>query len=221
MSDDFYYTLFPELQGCLDIEKINAALDSPLGKAYSSALLEFKKKKLMTVFGLEYQLNKIKSLQKVREYELSLKAEIKETVNPGRCMFITVNPKPGVSLETFQCVLHKFCSRAMFSRTLYCVEQRGTIEDDNLGVGFHAHILCCRSSGYPPNKIKKHTYSSFKHLVGNEASIDYGGRYCVIPNRQSYIIGTKKDPLKHPKQAADKKWRQDNGIEPYYGKLFS
>lgn len=220
MSQKFLNALFPETDFS-DADSLIKMSKSPLYKAYASAKSDFTKKKVMKVLNLEYQLDKITSLTNLRAYELELKAQQRESVNFARCMFITVNPKPDVDLATFLMVLHKFCGRAMFSRTLYCVEQRGTVSDGNLGKGFHAHILCCRSNGYPPNKIKTHTYSSWKHLVGSESAIDYGGRYCIVPNRQSYITGLKKDQKKHPKQEGDIVWRKENSIEPYYGKLFS
>lgn len=220
MSDKLYKTLFPETDWT-NYESAKKCMDSTLFKAFASAKSDFTKKKIMKVLNMEYELDRIKSLKNLRSYELDLKAQQREIVKPHLCMFITINPKPDVALATFLTILHKYASRAMFSRTLYCVEQRGTIEDDNLGKGFHAHILCCRSNGYPPNKIKKHTYNSFKHLVGNESAIDYGGRYCIVANRQSYIVGSKKDPAKHPKQAGDVVWREKHSIEPYYGKLFS
>lgn len=220
MSDTLLKALLPELDHT-DARQVCNLDEDPLYQIYCSAKKEFCKKKIMKVLNMEYELDRISSMRKLRSYELSLKAQQREAVKPSRCMFITVNPKGDVDLATFLIQLHKYCSRSMFSRTLYCVEQRGTIENNDLGKGFHAHILCCRSNGYPPNKIKKHTYNSFKHLVGSEAAIDYGGRYCVVANRESYITGTKKDPSKHPKQKGDAVWREKHGIEPYYGKLFS
>lgn len=221
MSDKILHALFPEVNFSEYSEEVQSSMDSPLYQMFRQAKNEFTKKKIIKVIGLEYELDRIKSLKGLRTYELELKAKQREVVSPQRCMFITVNPKENVDLATFLTVLHKYANRAMFSRVLYTVEQRGTIEEGNLGKGFHAHLLCCRANGYPPNKIKKHTFSTFKHLVGSEASIDFGGRYCIVANREKYIVGAKKDPNKHAKQEGDKKWRLDNSIEPYYGKLFS
>lgn len=220
MSNSLYKALFPDTDFS-SVESVSKIMDTDLYKMFSSAKNDFKKKKIMKVLNMEYELDRIKSMTNLRSYELELKSEMKAAVVPSRCMFITINPKPDVALATFLTVLHKYAARSMFSRTLYCVEQRGTIESNDLGKGFHAHILCCRANGYPPNKVKKNTYNSFKHLVGSEASIDYGGRYCVVANRQSYIIGSKKDTKKHPKQEGDVVWREKHSIEPYYGKLFS
>lgn len=220
MSNKLYKALFPETDFS-NYDSVSKVLDTEIYKSFLSAKSDFTKKKIMKVLNMEYELDRIKSLSNLRSYELELKSQMKEAVNPSRCMFITINPKPDVALATFLTILHKYCSRSMFSRTLYCVEQRGTIENNDLGKGIHAHILCCRANGYPPNKIRKNTYNSFKHLVGSEASIDYGGRYCIVANRESYITGKKKDPSKHPKQEGDKVWREKHSIEPYYGKLFS
>lgn len=220
MSEKLYKTLFPETD-FTKIESFQKLMESKDYKLFVSALSDFKKKKITKVLNMEYELQKIEDLKNLRTYELELKKEMQNVVKPQLCMFITINPKPDVELSTFLTILHKYCNRSMFSRTLYCVEQRGTLKDDNLGTGIHAHVLVCRANGYPPNKIKKNTYNSFKHLVGNEAAIDYGGRYCIIPNRESYITGQKKDPKKHPKQEGDKIWCEKHSIEPYYGKLFS
>ena len=221
MSDKIIKSLFPNIDWFKYSTELQDATETPLYKLFESAKNDFTKKKIIKVMNLEYDLDRIESLKGLRAYELELESKKREIVRPQRCMFITVNPKPDVELSTFLTVLHKYANRAMFSRVLYTVEQRGTVEEGNLGKGFHAHLLVCRANGYPPNKIKKHTFSTFKHLIGNDASIDYGGRYCIVANREKYIIGEKKDPHKHAKQDGDKVWRLQHSIEPYYGKLFS
>jgi len=179
---------------------------------FRSALKDFKKKKMMEIIKMEYQSGKC--LSQLKEYEDQLHAE-RQATDPKGWMFITVNPKSGVDLKAFVGRTHKYCNRAMFSQVLYAFEQRGTVEDDNIGKGFHCHILACRKKGYKPSKVKINTLNSFKNFIGNEASLDYGG-VGVLMNRVNYIIGTKQSADKHAKQSADQIWRKRYDLDPFY-----
>ena len=193
-------------------------------KMYFSVKEEFTKKQLLNIMKKEYKLRLIPDLVKLADYSESLDEQIRRQINPKRCMFITINPDPKVSLETFVKVVHKYADRSMFSRVLYCFEQRGTQDQNTIGKGFHCHLLIQRSEGYPPNKVKKNTLSTFKLLIGSEQSLDYGKGRQNLANRQGYIIGAKKDKqgssAKADKQSADVVWRKSADITPYYGELF-
>ena len=179
---------------------------------FRSALKDFKKKKMIEIIKMEYQAGKC--LPQIKEYEEKLHAE-KQATSPKGWMFITVNPKPDVGLKAFVERTHRYCNRAMFSQVLYSFEQRGTVEDDDIGKGFHCHILACRAKGYKPSKVKINTLNSFKNFIGNEASLDYGG-VSVLKNRVNYLIGTKQSADKHSKQSADQIWRKIHDLDPFY-----
>jgi len=181
-------------------------------RLFASAKDDFKKRKIMSLIKMEYEAGKC--FPHLKKFEAKLHAE-KQATDPRGWMFITINPKSDIDLKTFVERTHKYCSRAMFSQVLYAFEQRGTVEDGNIGKGFHVHILACRAKGYKPSKVKINTLNSFKHLIGNEASIDYGG-VGVLMNRVNYIIGTKQSADKHAKQNADTKWRQCYDLDPFY-----
>ena len=181
-------------------------------KLFWSAENAFKKNEIMKIMKMEYEAGKC--FVELKKYKDRLHAE-KQATFPKGWMFITVNPKPDVGLKVFVERIHKYCNRAMFSQVLYAFEQRGTVEDDNIGKGFHCHILACRAKGYKPCKVKVNTLNSFKHIIGNEASLDYGG-VGVLMNRVNYLIGTKQSADKHAKQNADTLWRSANDLDPFY-----
>lgn len=181
-------------------------------RLFASAKDDFKKKKIMSLIKMEYEAGKC--LTHIKEYEDKLHAE-RQATNPKGWMFITINPKTDVVLEAFVERTHKYCNRAMFSQVLYAFEQRGTVEDGNIGKGFHCHILACRKKGYKPSKVKINTLNSFKNFIGNEASLDYGG-VGVLMNRVNYLIGTKQSADKHAKQTADQIWRKQYDLDPFY-----
>lgn len=194
---------------------------SELALALKSARADFLKSRIRVCVKKEYELGLI--FTELSAAEERINVAHRAIINPKKTMFITINPSPSVELADFVKIVHKYADRSMFSKVLYCFEQRGTLEKD-IGKGFHCHLLVHRNGSYPPNKVKKNTYNTFKKVVGSEASIDYGKGLNNIKNRQNYIVGTKKnkkDDDKKSKQDADVVWRQTYDLDSYYGELFS
>lgn len=104
---------------------------------------------------------------------------------------------------------------------MYVFEQRGTIADNNIGKGFHAHILIKRNLSYKPSalisKLQRGLVKIVKdvkaphllnmHVIGDEFALD----------KIRYMIGAKKTE-KQEKQLADVQWRQENNLEKLYKK---
>lgn len=230
MSETLFKLIVPQWSAEMSLAESKAYLEENQKKGsmmslYNECKKEFTKRQILSCMKKEQKLRLIKELAPLAEYSDSLDEQIRQIINPKRVMFITINPDPKVSLDTFTKVVHKYADRKMFSRVLYCFEQRGTTAKNDIGKGFHCHLLIQRAEGYPPNKIKKNTLSTFKLLIGSEQSLDYGKGRQNVANRQGYIIGAKKDKKdssdKADKQLADVVWRKKHKIDPYYGELFS
>lgn len=160
-----------------------------------------------------------KALQKNRE---------KGTKVPLEYLFMTINPKPSIPFEKFKGKVFKIFNTTLFSDYCAVFEQRGTIEQGDVGRGFHAHILFKRhlplDKGLPPSNLKQKFRQSLM-------------RYCDVKNtsclnlqfigedfaydKLEYIKGLKTDQGKDLKQIADVVWRKQNNLETFYGSLFS
>ncbi len=141
---------------------------------------------------------------------------------------MTINPKPSIPFEKFKGKVFKIFNTTLFSDYCAVFEQRGTIEQGDVGRGFHAHILFKRhlplDKGLPPSNIKQKFRQSLM-------------RYCDVKNtsclnlqfigedfaydKLEYIKGLKTDQGKDLKQIADVVWRKQNNLETSYGSLFS
>lgn len=135
-------------------------------------------------------------------------------------LFITVNPKPEINLEAFRQFIAKISKKTCFEGSLYVLEQRGTMENNNLGKGFHAHILCSRNLNYKPTKCRTNVINSCKKMVGNiynehQLNIQIIGKE-FAKDKKDYIIGIKTGSGKDEKQNADVVWRKHQNIEKFY-----
>jgi len=103
------------------------------------------------------------------------------------------------------------------------LEQRGdTLE--NMGTGFHSHILFKRNLNYKPTKCITNLKNSLKKVVG-DVNNQHQFNYKVIgsefaQDKKKYIIGQNKTgDNKDQKQKTDLFWRKKEGIEEYLGDL--
>lgn len=141
----------------------------------------------------------------------------KRKINPY--MFITINPKPEVKLDLFKKLVLRYCKRSMIKQYLCVFEQRAA-EYEEVGKGFHAHILIERDVSYPPSKVRKNTYNSFKNVVGNPKHVDIPTGKQVVNNRQKYMLELKKQQAKRKSQIMNLRWRKENNLFHFYGNLF-
>lgn len=142
----------------------------------------------------------------------------KKQRNDSTHVFLTINPRPEVEFYQFRKVIDKLLSKVWMTDYLYSIEQRGTIQEDNLGKGMHMHILF-RKNDKEPCKIIREVQNTCKKIVGNP-------QHCNLQFRTAdkskgyvnYIKGDKKDENKHEKCRGDVVWRKKMGIEPHYEK---
>ncbi len=207
-----------------DLGEVRAWLDK--GEIYDEALRQFTKKKIESIIKLEYDAELLgQKMIDIKEYEKEVKMTLKENIakdhNNGYC-FITINPSPEITLTQLQEKVEKFVKRNMFDKYRYVYEQRGSTEE-NMGHGFHAHILLKRNLNYKPSKISVNTKNTFKGItqVDNPQilNIQHIGED-FAKDKDEYIDGVKTGDGKDQKQAIDKIFRQKNNLESIYGEKF-
>lgn len=192
-------------------------------------LRELKKRKIRKILELEYELGSIDPvLAGLKKLETNLKQKLKVQTaekHNNNYMWITINPKPSVALGEFRKVITRILTKTCFADVLACYEQRAVSKED-LGKGFHVHILVKRNLNYKPIKLKQNIKNSCKKIVGN-INADYSINLQTIgtefaKDKKQYILGEKygKDDegnLKKDKQSMDDIWRKQEGINAYYG----
>ncbi len=197
-----------------------------MDKLINPAVEQFTKKKIESIIRMKYEAGTLgDKWVNIKKYEDQCKADCKEVIaknhNNGY-VFITINPRSDVKLETFRDKVDKFVNRNMFTEYRYVFEQRSETEDE-MGKGFHAHILLKRNLDYKPSKIVVNTKNTFKGItqVDNPQILNIqtiGADFAK--DKDEYITGVKTGVGKDKKQEIDILWRKAENIESVYGKEF-
>lgn len=190
---------------------------------YNNEKEELLKRKMKKILNQEYQLeqlgplyNKLKSLENTNEKRLKEKLAEK---NNNAWFWATINPKNDISFEKFRKVIEKIAKYSCFAGCVYTYEQRGTLEEDNLGKGFHAHMIMKRNLNYKPKDLEAKLRRGCKSIVGNilnnhqvntaKIGYDFAG------DKYKYITGSKKLE-KQDKQIADRIFRKNRKLKSIY-----
>lgn len=189
--------------------------------------------KLKNILSLEFELASLgscladlKNLREKKKHLLKLQAAKK---NNNLHVFITVNLKPGATLEQLIKKTEKLVKRQCFVEPAYWVfEQRGGSQD-TMGDGVHLHCLLTRKVEVSTFHIRRNIQNTFKNLVGQiktntVLNIQFIGDD-FYQDKKDYILGTKtgiaaNGQLKSVKQNFDKTWRLQKNLEPYYSLPF-
>lgn len=128
---------------------------------------------------------------------------------PPFCM-ITINPRPGTTLEELQNKVEKFVSRKMILDYLYAYEVR------NAAGGLHCHVIVRYQS--KPYDLKRGTKSTFKNICDSNNPQILNFRWIEeadLPAKIQYIQGRKQDKkmkgVKHTEA-----YRLENNLQPLY-----
>ena len=193
---------------------------------YFSALADFKKTKLKTIFNKCYLARKLdKTWNDIKDYEDKLNDDIREQKaqkHNNLYLWLTINPKKEITFENFKSRVEKAVARTMFSDYLYVYEQRGTEQTVDLGEGFHAHILLKRNLDYKPSKVITNLKNTFKDMTLVDNKEIFAWYWCSDEyklDKIEYITGLKTAEGKDEKQIGDKLWRKYNDLETFYGNL--
>jgi hypothetical protein len=134
-------------------------------------------------------------------------------------MFITINPKPEISVKTMYDKIMKLFKSVNIIDYLMVIEQRGD-NVSNAGHLPHYHFLIKHK--YPKYcKLRKHLDGLFGETIGHEKHINI--KNCQhstdVSNRVEYMTGKKEGEEKQKKQEIDRIFRERWGIEDYYGNI--
>ena len=222
------------------LKKLIANLDSEESKTVGDTLDKFSL--LTTIYKKEKEDLMSRKIKKCLEQEFQLeqlgkdyqilfqaindnKKLLKEktaTLRNNGFLWVTINPHPNVSLKEFVNKVHKIVSYQCIISCAYVFEQRGTLQNNNVGTGAHAHLLIRRNLNYKPSdvcrKIKRgaEKLTNVKNnnllnlqIIGNEFARD----------KYKYIVAQNKTGLgKNLKQGGDLVFRKNNLLNDIYKK---
>lgn len=133
-------------------------------------------------------------------------------------LFITINPPPTLKLDLFINAINKTLSKNWIDGYIYVIEQRGENEED-LGKGFHTHVLIKLLTHKKQSEINREIKNTWKKILDIDNYHILNIKYiddAEQKRKQGYILGTKKDVIKHVKQKMDIIYRQKNNLRKYY-----
>ena len=170
--------------------------------------------------------NNYSSSYKDLENLLILVKESHAGKNKNGYLFITINPKPGEDFQKCHKIIQKIVKKTCFTDYLYVVEQRGTIEEGNIGKGFQFHILTKRALNYNPTKCEQNVRNSTKKICDSKNNLICNIQKIGIEFAQEKVdyiteknkTGEGKDK-KQEKQDADKIFRKNLSLSPFYGNI--
>lgn len=198
-------------------------LKSEYFNLFDEARKDFDKALIKKIMKLEYDAETLgEKYVGLKKYEKELAEKKQQLISKEHnngYIFITINPKPDVSLADFRKAVEKAAARNIFTECQYVYEQRGAMIAE-MGKGFHCHMLCKRNLNYKPSKVANNIKNTFKDItnVGNPSLLNIqiiGDEFAR--DKVEYITGTKTGEDKDKKQDIDVLWRQAFGIDPFYG----
>lgn len=203
-----------------DENVIKANLDELVNKAIYKGFVKAITDICCDATKLEIREGKIENTKLINIYE-GYKKNIDNKY--GNVLFITINPRPDVTLVDFMKAMNKFKSKVWIEDYIYVYEQRGTDESQQ-GKGFHSHILLWKPDNKKSHEVIRETKNTFKNVCSVENPSILNIQNCKdedIQKRKNYMLGEKglqNDPSKEAKQKVDVEWRKSVELEPYYKK---
>jgi len=151
--------------------------------------------------------------------QIHIQEDMQDEVKKSKYMFITFSPQE-LSLNPFTFIkyVNKFVKLSYIKEYLYVLEQRYSgVPDDKykkLGDGIHVHLLINKEE-HKFSHVKRDAARVFKDMICN---IDLKNiRPTDLEKVKGYMLDKKADEFKQVKQEQDKIWRNDQGIQMYYG----
>lgn len=165
-----------------------------------------------------------KYVQKARQVQerLNRLSDTKDIVKT-RHLFVTVNPRPEVSVSDFVTKCHKLVQKQWIEAYEFVVEQRGDT-DDEVGRGMHAHFIVRKPLTKGFAQCRRECASTMSSVCDTE-------NYCIfnvkglkadsdVSKARDYIRGLKDvsgdKSYKAQRVLNDKKFRQEHGLSPLY-----
>jgi len=194
-------------QQCLILQKILDVYDND-----AEARLTVLKRRLESAY--------VTVLPVDENYEVFSKEEEQSYLKLTDWMFMTVNPDPkmNISVEKLLDKVHHFVHKKAVKKYLYVIEQRALTSEAG-GWGFHCHCLFLHD--YKKlSDLKRETVSTFHRVCNTKdwhcLNLKHNLRDTDIKNRETYMMGLKKDPEKQIKQEQDVLWRIKEHLHKCY-----
>lgn len=177
---------------------------------------KFEERKIMNILGKMYASGLIyKDLKKMED---AIPIPVKKERILRDWVWLTVSPKPDVTIEQFKKILHKQANRKLWCEYKYVIEQRGKTEEE-VGKGIHAHLLLKRNPETEYKSTRRQCDNGFKNIVDTKLSFVYYWQECradFLADKLEYMIGVKTGDGKDVKQKMDIIFRQKNNIKNIY-----
>lgn len=181
---------------------------------------DWTRAKIKAILNEDYRLGRLGEQEKImyehqQENEKLLKIQTAKKHN-NQYAWITVRPKPTVKWEEFYKLSQKLFERQIFNSGYMVYEQAGTTEED-MGIGFHAHLCMERNLNYKPFKCEDNAYNTVKKICNKQA-----GFKCqhigedFKKDKLNYIFSLKTGEGKEAKQLMDIPWRESLQLPTYY-----
>lgn len=135
-------------------------------------------------------------------------------------IWLTICPEPKCSLPKFITAIDKFTRGVNLKSCKYVYEQRGE-NIQELGKGFHCHLLIMKQAKLAPSQFERHCKSAFKECVGCNKAIhiqyfpkDHPDNFWE--EKIDYLHGKKWDKEKDAKIQMDILWREKHSLKSVY-----
>lgn len=205
-------------------EKVDLKLLDMLNQMLVTEEKELIRRKMKTILKQEDQLGRLGNLvlnldKRMNVNDMTIKKKLAKKNNNGY-LWVTINPKPDIALDTFLTKIRKIAMYTCFQDYKYVIEQRGTVQQNNIGSGIHAHLLLQRNLSYKPKDCIKNIRRGSKTLVGNinndhHIYIQKIGEEWKA-QKDEYIEGIKFGDGKSDKQKGDIIFRKKHNLETVY-----
>lgn len=140
---------------------------------------------------------------------------IDNLMNNKQYYFITVRPRPEITFDKFYHLVKRFTERKCIEEYTLSFEQKGTIEQNNIGFGFHVHI-CAKTTHRSKGECLRDCKSTFMCLCAeNCIKVEpTKNPQTIIDN---YLVEYKsEDGHKEITKTSDSLWRQQMGLAHLY-----
>lgn len=139
-------------------------------------------------------------------------------------LFVTVNPSSESTFQVFEQLINKATTKKWMTHYVYVIEQRGQTLDE-LGKGFHLHLILKKPEGKVPSHIVRELASTFKKVCDTSNFHFFNTKWISeeeYRRKLKYLLGQKEfteSDRKDLKQQMDIVWREKMNIKKSYGIL--
>jgi hypothetical protein len=188
---------------------------------YQQCRKEFKKRKILTILKMEYDMKEaFAELKTIEDATSTRLKQYKADKRLDSYIFLTISPPEETKFTDMVKCIERAVKRKFVKQYHYVFEQRGT-NMNNVGKGKHIHLLFKRDINYKPAIIKRDLKNTFKKLYGKNTISDYnfnfkkcGEEYYKL--RLLYLKGNKTEEGKAEKCQLDLHFRKLYKLKSIY-----